>query len=92
MKKIRIAGPPGTGKTTRLVRIFYESLDKYSPADMLLMSHTKTAAKIIREKILDPETILQYQKDTVKKYTTKFKTLKKLWNTTFLQYIRIVML
>ena len=48
MIKIRIAGPPGTGKTTRLVRIFYDSLDKYSPADMLLMSHTKTAAKIIR--------------------------------------------
>ena len=51
MKKIRIAGPPGTGKTTRLVRIFYDSLDKYSHADMLVMSHTKTAAKIIREKI-----------------------------------------
>jgi len=77
MIKIRIAGPPGTGKTTRLVRIFYESLDKYSPADMLLMSHTKTAAKIIREKILDPETILQYQKDTGKEIYHKVQNAKK---------------
>ena len=50
MKKIRIAGPPGTGKTTRLVRIFYESLDKYSPADMLLMSHTKQLLKLLEKK------------------------------------------
>ena len=77
MIKIRIAGPPGTGKTTRLTKIFYELLDKYSPADILLMSHTKTAAKIIRDKILEPETILEYQKETGKEIYYKVQNSKK---------------
>ena len=29
MKKIRVAGPPGTGKTTYLVEKYYDALDKY---------------------------------------------------------------
>ena len=77
MIKIRIAGPPGTGKTTRLTKIFYELLDKYSPADILLMSHTKTAAKIIRDKILEPKTILDYQKETGKEIYYKVQNSKK---------------
>ena len=77
MIKIRIAGPPGTGKTTRLTKIFYKLLDKYSPADILLMSHTKTAAKIIRDKILEPETILEYQKETGKEIYYKVQNSKK---------------
>ena len=77
MKKIRIAGPPGTGKTTRLTRIFYELLDQYSPADILMMSHTKVAAKIIRERILEPEMILNYQKETGKEIYYKVQNSKK---------------
>ena len=51
-KKIRIAGPPGTGKTTKLVEIYYNHLiDKYSPADIIVISHTNTAANHIRDKI-----------------------------------------
>ena len=57
MKKIRIAGPPGTGKTTKLVEIYYSHLKKYSPADIVVISHTNTAADHIRERIKDPASI-----------------------------------
>jgi broad-specificity NMP kinase len=34
MKKIRIAGPPGTGKTTKLVEIYYKHLvEQYFPKE-----------------------------------------------------------
>ena len=42
MKKIRIAGPPGTGKTTKLVEIYYSHLEAYSPTDIIVISHTNT--------------------------------------------------
>jgi len=41
------------------------------------MSHTKTAAKIIRDKILEPETILEYQKETGKEIYYKVQNSKK---------------
>ena len=53
MKKIRIAGPPGTGKTTKLVEIYYSHLEAYSPTDIMVISHTNTAADHLRGKIFD---------------------------------------
>ena len=64
-KKIRIAGPPGTGKTTKLVEIYYDHLiDKYSPDDIIVISHTNTAANHIRDKIYSDESIQEYQEKT----------------------------
>ena len=64
MKKIRIAGPPGTGKTTYLVKKYYEALSTYQPADIMVISHTRTAANHIRGKILDIESMNNYLQET----------------------------
>ena len=65
MKKIRIAGPPGTGKTTKLVEIYYKHLvENYSPTDIIVISHTNTAADHIRGKIYADESIDNFQKKT----------------------------
>ena len=64
MKKIRIAGPPGTGKTTYLVKKYYEALSTYQPADIIVISHTNTAADHIREKILKIESMNNYLQET----------------------------
>ena len=65
MKKIRIAGPPGTGKTTKLVEIYYNHLvENYSPTDIIVISHTNTAADHIRGKIYADESIDAFQKKT----------------------------
>jgi superfamily I DNA/RNA helicase len=65
MKKIRIAGPPGTGKTTKLVEIYYKHLvEQYSPTDIIVISHTNTAADHIRRKISADESIDVFQKKT----------------------------
>ena len=37
-EKIRIAGPPGTGKTTKLVEIYYNHLEEYSPTQIMIIS------------------------------------------------------
>ena len=66
MKKIRIAGPPGTGKTRRLGDIFYEWIEKCSATEIILTSHTNTAADEIRKRILDDKNIQRYQKETGK--------------------------
>ena len=60
MKKIRIAGPPGTGKTTYLVKKYYEALSTYQPADIMVISHTNTAANHIRGKIIDIKSMNNY--------------------------------
>ena len=49
-EKIRIAGPPGTGKTTKLVEIYYNHLEQYSPTQIMIISHTNTAADHIRKR------------------------------------------
>jgi superfamily I DNA/RNA helicase len=65
MKKIRIAGPPGTGKTTKLVEIYYKHLvEQYSPTDIIVISHTNTAADHIKRKIYADESIDDFQKKT----------------------------
>ena len=66
MKKIRIAGPPGTGKTTKLVNIYYTHLKEYSPTDIMVISHTNTAADHIRGKIYDNKSIENFQTETNK--------------------------
>ena len=66
MKKIRIAGPPGTGKTTKLVNIYYTHLEEYSPTDIMVISHTNTAADHIRGKIYDNKSIENFQTETNK--------------------------
>ena len=64
MKKIRIAGPPGTGKTRRLVEIFYDCIQQYSATEIIVTSHTNTAADEIRRRILDNDNIQEYQDAT----------------------------
>jgi len=78
MQKIRIAGPPGTGKTRYLMKRYYDALDKYLAADILVISHTKTAANEIRKKINDPENIAEYHKETGKDLFNLIKETKKI--------------
>ena len=66
MKKIRIAGPPGTGKTRRLGDIFYKWIEECSATEILMTSHTNTACDEIRKRILSKENIERYQKKTGK--------------------------
>ena len=66
MKKIRIAGPPGTGKTTDLVKTYYSHLDEYDPTDIIVISHTNAAANHIRDRISDDKSVLSFEKDTGK--------------------------
>ena len=77
MKKIRIAGPPGTGKTTKLVEIYYNHLEEYSPTQIMIISHTNTAADHIRNKITDIETIQKYEDETGKKLLQVIKNSKE---------------
>ena len=50
-----IIGPPGTGKTTKLVSLYYELIQKYNINDIIVISHTNVAADEIRERIEDEE-------------------------------------
>jgi len=60
MKKIRIAGPPGTGKTRRLVKAYYDHIQPYSATEIIAISHTNTAADEIRKRVLDKKSIQEY--------------------------------
>ena len=64
MKKIKLAGPPGTGKTRFLVEIFYEYIQLYSAIEIIITSHTKVAAKEVFKRILDDDNIQEYQDRT----------------------------
>ena len=64
MKKIKLAGPPGTGKTRFLVEIFYEYIQLYSATEIIITSHTKVAAKEVFKRILDDDNIQEYQDRT----------------------------
>ena len=81
MQKIRVAGPPGTGKTTYLMKRYYDALDKYEASDIMVISHPKTAANEIREKINDPENIAKYHKETGKDLFNLIKETKKIRKT-----------
>jgi len=64
MKKIKLAGPPGTGKTRFLVEIFYKYIQLYSAIEIIITSHTKVAAKEVFKRILDDDNIQEYQDRT----------------------------
>lgn len=66
MKKIRIAGPPGTGKTRRLGDIWYKEIEQCSATEIMTISHTNTAADEIGKRILNNDNIERYQKETGK--------------------------
>jgi superfamily I DNA/RNA helicase len=78
MKKIRIAGPPGTGKTRYLMERYYDALDKYQATDIMIISHTNTAANEIRKKINDPENVTEYHKETGKDLFNLIRETKKI--------------
>jgi ATP-dependent exoDNAse (exonuclease V) beta subunit len=49
-----IAGPPGTGKTHKfIVDKYITALKKYTPEKIIILSHTKIAAREIREAIFE---------------------------------------
>ena len=66
MKKIRIAGPPGTGKTRFLVKLYYDHIQTHSATEMIMTSHTNTAADEIRDRIKDKDNILKYENEMKK--------------------------
>ena len=78
MKKIRIAGPPGTGKTKRLVKKYYDHIQQHSATEIIVMSHTNTAADEIRARILDDKNIQEYQDATG---TVIFRLIKESKDT-----------
>ena len=78
MQKIRVAGPPGTGKTRYLMKRYYDALEQYQAIDIMVISHTKTAANEIREKINDPKNIAEYHKETGKDLFNLIKETKKI--------------
>ena len=66
MKKIRIQGSPGTGKTRRLVKLYYDNIQTNSATEIIMTSHTNTAADEIRDRIKDKDNILKYENETEK--------------------------
>jgi superfamily I DNA/RNA helicase len=49
-----VAGPPGTGKTHKfIVKLYKDLLNKYSPENIIILSHTNVAADEIRDAILE---------------------------------------
>ena len=82
MKKIRIAGPPGTGKTRNLVKIFYDCIQQYSATEIIVTSHTNTAADEIRRRILDDDNIQKYQDETGKDIFRLVKESRKTLDDT----------
>ena len=82
MKKIRIAGPPGTGKTRSLVKIFYDCIQQYSATEIIVTSHTNTAADEIRRRILDDDNIQEYQDATGKDIFRLVKESRKTLDDT----------
>ena len=68
-----IVGPPGTGKTTRLVEIYYDLIQKYRMESIITISHTNVAADEIRDRIRDEKNATKYQVwDKVKANNKKF--------------------
>jgi len=86
MKPKFISGPPGTGKTNFFIRDKYiELINKYGHENIIILSHTNTAADEIKDVILDiplmkekgvRKKALEYKICTIHKYC-KGKLLRK---------------
>ena len=55
-----IVGPPGTGKTTRLVELYYDLIKYYRMESIITISHTNVAADEIRDRIRNQENAIKY--------------------------------
>ena len=82
MKKIRIAGPPGTGKTRFVVNIYYDKIQTHSATEIIMTSHTNTAADEIRDRIKDKNNILEYENRTGKDIKALIKESHKTLDET----------
>ena len=68
-----IVGPPGTGKTTRLVELYYDLIKHYRMETIITISHTNVAADEIRDRIRDQENAIKYGVwDKIKSNNKKF--------------------
>ena len=88
MKPKFISGPPGTGKTNFFIRDKYiELINKYGHENIIILSHTNTAADEIKDVILDiplmkekgvRKKALEYKICTIHKYC-KGKLLSRMY-------------
>ena len=68
-----IVGPPGTGKTTRLVELYYDLIKHYRMETIITISHTNVAADEIRDRIRNQENAIKYGVwDKIKSHNKKF--------------------
>ena len=68
-----IVGPPGTGKTTRLVELYYDLIKYYRMESIITISHTNVAADEIRDRIRNQENAIKYGVwDKIKSNNKKF--------------------
>ena len=54
-KVLKILGPPGTGKTTELLRIVKEEMENYPIGKIGYFSFTKKATEEVRDRIIKDE-------------------------------------
>jgi len=68
-----IVGPPGTGKTTRLVELYYGLIQQYNMESIITISHTNVAADEIRDRIRNEKNAKKYKVwDKIKANNKKF--------------------
>ena len=74
MIKSRIAGPPGTGKTTKLVEIYYNHLvENYSPTNIPIQQQI-----ILEEKYMLMKVLMIFKKKQDMRFFTELNNQKHL--------------